>query len=163
MKPMSGISSLLVLALASGCAPKGPAPAAMVAAADSVDQHFIAAFNKSDGSEIMSLYWNSPELVSIGLDGMGVQGWDATKASWDKTLTDMAGAKLEFIESHNLPAGDAVLGWGRWRATIPTPNGSQVLEGRYSDVKEFKDGKMVVVMDHGSVPMPPAPAAAPTM
>ncbi len=146
---------LVALAL-SACAPKGPAPAAMVASADSLDKAFLVAFNKGNAPGVVKLYWNSPELVSIGLDGMGVTGWDATLAGYDTTFKNMPGVQLEFTETHNLPIGETVLGWGRWKAVV----GGQTLTGRYSDVKAVRDGKWVYVMDHASVPLPP-PAAVP--
>ena len=53
--------------------------------------------------------------------------------------------------------------WPVWLSTVPA-NGdgtSTVLQGRYSDVKAQRDGQWVYIMDHASVPLPPAPAAAP--
>jgi ketosteroid isomerase-like protein len=63
---------------------------------------------------------------------------------------------------YNIAAGDVVLGWGTWTMTIPNGDGtSTVLQGRYSDVKAQRDGQWVYIMDHASVPLPPAPAPAP--
>jgi len=151
---------LAAVALAGACAPKGPTPEAMVAAADSVDQAFLTAFNAGDVNALMATYWNSPTLVNIGLDGMGGLGWDNAKAGWELSMAAMPGAQLAFDSSQNIPQGDVVLGWGTWTITIPAGDGTaMMLKGRYSDVKAMRDGKWVYVMDHASVPMPPAPAA----
>jgi len=151
---------LMALAVSAACAPKGPAPAEMVAAADAVDQKFLDAFNKPDLDALMTTWWNNADVVSIGLDGKPVKGFEAVKGGYDGTLKGLHGAKLEFTDRHNIASGDLVLGYGTWKATIPTEKGPPtVMEGRYSDVKAFRDGKWVYVMDHGSVPLPPAPAA----
>jgi ketosteroid isomerase-like protein len=149
--------------LASACAPSqppGPTAAEMVAAADAVDVAFLDAFNKGDVDALMATYWKSPDLVSISLDGMGVKGWDATKKSSAELFKGLPGAKLEFFAPQNVAFGETVLGSGTWKATIPAAQGApQVMEGRYSDVKAFRDGKWVYVMDHASVPLPPPPPA----
>jgi ketosteroid isomerase-like protein len=152
----------LVLAAAvstvAACAPKGPTPDAMVAAANEVDQAFLNGFNAGDANALMATYWNSPELVNIGLDGMGDTGWGGAKAGWEAVFASMPGAQLAFNDPHNIAQGDVVLGWGGWTMTIPTGDGTgMVLQGRYSDVKAMRDGKWVYIMDHASVPMPPAP------
>ncbi len=155
------LASIAVVALAGACAPKGPTPDQMVAAANAVDSAFIAAFNAGDINALMATYWNSPDLVSINLDGMGGTGWEGPKAGWEATFAAMPGAQLAFPTSYNIAAGSVVLGWGTWTMTIPNGDGSStVLQGRYSDVKAQRDGKWVYIMDHASVPLPPAPTAA---
>lgn len=131
----------------------------MVTAADALDKRFLEAFNAGDVDALAATYWNSPNLVSFGPDGMGTKGWEATKAGSVEMFKAMPGAKLEFTTMQNDVHGDMVLGWGTWKMTIPTPAGPQVMEGRYSDAKALKDGKWVYLMDHASVPLPPAPAA----
>ncbi len=156
------LAALAALALPTGCASPGSAQAAhltaaeSVAAADALDRQFLAAFNKGDLDALMALFWKSPDLVSIGLDGMGSRGWDAVRAAWDATLTSMPGAKLSFPEMHNAAVGEAVLGWGRWKMSVPVGQAEQLIEGRYSDAKALRDGRWVYLMDHGSVPIPSA-------
>jgi len=159
MRIFSRTACLLAAILTVGaCAPKGPTPEAMVAAADGVDQAFLTAFNAGDVDALMATYWNSPELINIGLDGMGGLGWDDAKAGWAMTFAALPGAQLAFDDPRNIPMGEVVLGWGRWTMTVPTGDGTaMVLQGRYSDVKAMRDGKWVYVLDHASVPMPPAP------
>lgn len=141
-------------------APAGPTPAELTAAANALDRQFMDAFSKADVDAVMATYWNSPSLVSIGPEGMGTKGFDAVKAEAATMFKEMPGAKLEFVTGYNDVHGDVVLGWGTWKLTIPTPAGPQVVEGRYSDVKAMRDGKMVFIMDHASIPPPPQPPAA---
>ncbi len=156
------VIGLITLAV-SACAPAapavppGPTDAEKLAAAEALDQRFLEAFNKGDVDGLAATYWNSPKLVSFGPDGMGTTGWDAAKAGSVEMFKAMPGAKLENLSHHNDVHGDTVLGWGTFKMTIPTPGGPQVIEGRYTDVKMMHDGKWVYVMDHASVPLPPAP------
>ena len=147
--------SLSACAPAPPATPPGPTEAELLAAADALDKRFVEAFNKGDAEALMAAYWNNPKLVSFGPDGMGTVGWEASKAAAGEMFKAMAGAKLEIVTHHNDVHGSAVLGWGTWKMTIPTPGGPQVMEGRFSDVKMMHDGKMVYVMDHASVPLPP--------
>jgi ketosteroid isomerase-like protein len=138
-------------------APAGPTPAELTAAASALDRQFLDAFNKGDVDALMATYWNSPNLVSFGPEGMGTKGFDAAKTEAAAMFKAMPGAKLEIATPNNDVHGDMVLGWGTWKMTMQTPAGPQVIEGRYSDVKAMRDGKMVFIMDHASMPPPPAP------
>jgi ketosteroid isomerase-like protein len=153
-----------LIAAAASCAPAPPAapakpsPAEMVAAADALDRQFLEAFNRADVDAVMATYWNSRDVVSFGPEGMGSQGWSEIRSASADMFKGLPGAKLEFIETHNNAVDDVVLGWGRWKISFTTPQGPQVVEGRYSDVKAMRDGKWVYLMDHASAPLPPPPA-----
>ena len=166
-RAICALVSVAAFAVFSACAPPppppppppaGPTPAEMVAAANALDQRFMDAFSKGDVEGVMATYWNSPNVVSIGPDGMVTRGYDAIKAGLAGMFGAMPGAKLEPTTSSNDVSGDVVLGSGTWKLTIPAKPKPQVLEGRYPDVKAMRDGKWVYVMDHASVPLPPPPA-----
>ncbi|MCU0620898.1 MAG: nuclear transport factor 2 family protein [Gemmatimonadales bacterium] len=164
---MSATMRVMMVAVAvvvtAGCGPAVPTPAAMEAAADSLDRRYLEAFNRGDVDAVTALYWDSPSLVSIGLAGTGIRGRDAFRTDMAETFKAMPGSRLEFTHMQNVAEGDVVLGWGRWRLTTPVPGGDpQVLEGRYSDVKALRNGTWVYVMDHASTPLlPPPPPPAP--
>lgn len=163
------LSMFLTAVLTAACAPPpppppappaGPTPAEMVSAANALDQRFADAFNKADVDALMATYWNSPDLVSYGPDGMGTRGWDAAKAATVEMFKAIPGAKIELVNGRNDAHGSVVLGSGTWKMTIPAAKGpATVLVGRFSDVKALKDGKWVYLMDHASVPLPPPPDA----
>ena len=146
------------LALLVGCAAPSAAPPdteALTAAANTLDDAFLAAFNAGDAEALNNLYWNSPEVVSFPPDEMMLRGFDAIKQGNAAAMVKMAGAKLELIERHQVPVGEAVIGYGTWRMTMPGPDGQPMeMAGRYSDVKAERDGKWVYLMDHASVPTP---------
>lgn len=139
-----------------GCATQTQDPQKMLAAAKALDQQFVDAYNSGDVDAIMDTYWNSPDLISFPADTMEIQGWEANKEALTKTFAEQAGGKLELIESNNTVVGDAVIGTGKWRFTMPMPVGEpMVVEGRYTDVKTERNGKWVYIIDHASVPLPP--------
>ena len=149
-------TGLTLLTLCAACVTSRPSNTEMVASAEAVGTRFLDAFNKADLDAIMATYWKSPELVYFGLEGMGVKGWDAVRADWVQTFKALPGAKIKFLEHHDIVWGDVVIGSGTWRVTLP---GAQVMEGRFTDVKAMRDGKWVYVYDHASVPLPPPDAA----
>jgi ketosteroid isomerase-like protein len=140
---------------AAGCAPPHDKPEAMKAAADELDRRFLTGVNAGRVDSVMATYWNSPDLVSFGLTGLGAHGYDAVKADWAGILAT-PGIKLEFMNANNEPLGEVVAGQGNFKLTIPNGNGEAAeVVGRYTDIKAKRDGRWVYVLDHASVPMPP--------
>ncbi|HEX9795340.1 MAG TPA: nuclear transport factor 2 family protein [Planctomycetota bacterium] len=126
-----------------------------LAAAAALDQAFVAAFNRADATAISSMYWNSPDAVSFPPDALQARGHAAIHQATLQSFAAMPGARLELTESHQVPAGDSVVGWGLWRITMPAPDGSTVeMIGRYTDLKAMRNGKWVYLIDHASAPLP---------
>lgn len=145
--------------IGSPAAPLAPDTSALVAAAEALDQQFIAAVSAGNAEALAALYWNSPDVASYPPDAMSAVGPDAIKTATGKMVEMMSGATLELVESHHIVIGDAVIGHGTWKMTAPGPDGQPVETlGRYTDVKAERDGKWVYLVDHASVPMPPPPA-----
>jgi ketosteroid isomerase-like protein len=116
-------------------------------------------FNNGDVDGLMKLHWNSPELLSYPPDELQLKGYDAVKNSYTKGFSENKGARLEYTSTYNIPYTDGVAGFGTYRWVMPIEGGSPIIvEGRYTDVKAYKDGKMVIIHDHSSVLMPPPPA-----
>ncbi len=129
--------------------------------AKALDSMYLVNFNKGDANALMELHWNSQDLVAYPTGEMKLSGFDAIKSFYTKDFAASPGAVLAYTGTYNLPMGDAVFGHGTFTWTMPMEGGPpMVVEGRYSDVKEYKDGKMVITFDHSSVPTPPAPTPA---
>ena len=127
--------------------------------AKALDSMYLVNFNKGDADALMGLHWNSPDLVAYPTGEMKLTGYDAIKSFYTKDFAASPGAVLAYTGTYNLPMGDAVFGHGTFTWTMPMEGGPpMVVLGRYSDVKEYKNGKMVITFDHSSVPTPPAPA-----
>jgi len=159
MKSLSlHILLLATVGLLLSCAPAGENPERMMADAKALDQSFVEAYNAQDVDRVMALYWNSPDVVSYPPGEMEIRGWENMKQSFAKDFSTTKGGTLELFESNNKPAGDVVIGWGKWRWTMPMEQGPPMeLTGRYTDVKAKRDGKWVYLIDHASAPMPPPP------
>lgn len=155
-------SSVLALTLVSACAPAPPPEpdtSAMVAAADELDQRFLAAFNAGDAAAMAVMY--GPEAVSFPPDAMTLRGAEiATGMASMLEPMQAAGARISVVESHQIPAGDVVIGWGLLTLTMNGPDGSPIeMQMRYTDAKAKRDGRWVYILDHASAPMPPSPPA----
>ena len=161
--PMRTLRGLIVSLLIAGFVPAAgtaaETPEQMIAAAKALDAAFLKAFNAGDVEGVAATYWRSPEVVSMPPDTMVLRGWEAIRDGFQKSVEQLAGAKLELSDSHYSVNGELVLTWGLWRMTMPGPDGqSMTIEGRYSDVKAKRDGKWVYILDHASAPLPPPPA-----
>ena len=161
------ILTVAILFTAAGCniGQKREKPAMsteeLLVAANVLDSLFLVAFNNGDVEAIMKLHWNSPELRAYPPGEMQVHGYDAVKESYIKDFASNKGAKLEYTSVNNIPFADVVIGHGTFRWTMPMEGASpMVFDGRYSEVKALKDGKMVIILDHASVPIAPPPADA---
>lgn len=133
----------------------------LMAAAEDLDSLFLVAFNNGDAEALMQLYWNSPELRAYPPGEAQQNGYDAVKAAMTKEFAMNKGAQLEYTKTSNIVFADGVVGHGTFRWTMPMEGGEpMVMGGRYTEVKEMKDGRMVITVDHTSAPMP-APEEAP--
>lgn len=152
---------IIVALLISSCGTEQPKPAAvdLKAEAEKLDSAFLTAFNAGDAEAIMQLHWNSSELRAYTPGEMEVKGYDAVKASYVKDFAGSKGATLTITEANNIVYPDVVVGHGRFTWAMPVEGGAPMtVEGRYTEVKAMKDGKMVIVLDHTSAPMAPPPA-----
>jgi len=156
-----GFACGLTFACAPPSEPAKPDTEALLAGAKALDEAFLNAFNHGDAEAMASLYWNSPETVSFPPEALIARGHASIVEGATHSFEAMQGAKLEFTESHQIPAGDMVIGWGLWRMTLTTPDGTpQEIVGRYTDVKAQRDGQWVYLLDHASVPLSPPPEPA---
>ena|SRR5688572_21892776 len=126
-------------------------------AAEELDSLFLVAFNNGDLDAIMNLHWNSPELHAYPPVGdPHLNGYEAVKEMYKRDFNMNKGAKLEYLTVNNTPFSDVVVGHGTFRWTMPIEGGApMVFDGRYTEVKAFKDGKMRILLDHTSAPFPP--------
>lgn len=127
----------------------------LIAEANELDSLFLVAFNNGDADAITKLYWNSPELQLYPPGEEKLNGFDAVKSWYVKNFESTKGAKLEYISTNNVPYADGVVAHGVFRWTMPMEGGHpMVVVCSYAEFKAFKNGKMVIVLDHSSMPMP---------
>jgi len=154
---MRSLFSFLTILLI-GCTQSGPSPDEMITAAQALDRAWVEAFNAGDSDRLMELYWKSPDLLVYPSDAMVLRGWEQVHSSYDEMLAHMEGATAGIGTAEYYPAGDVVVTYGTWSISVPTLEGPVfTIHGRFSDVKELKQGTWVITKEHGSVPMPPPP------
>lgn len=128
----------------------------VLAAAYEVDSLYLVAYNNADVDALMKLHWNNPDLLIYPPGVPEIKGYNAVKASYIKDFAASKGAKLEYTSVYNVAYADVVAGGGTYTWTMPEVDGTlTVLHGRYTDIKAFKDGKMVILLDHSSFLDPP--------
>jgi len=157
MKRLMSLILLASLTTVLGCTAvaQGPSDDEMVAKAEELNQRFVTAFNAGDVDAIADCYWNSPDVVIMPPDMLDSRGHDAVRAGFEEMARTMPGVQLEMTETHHIPAGDKVIGWGLFTMTMPGPDGQEMqMVGRYTDVKAERDGKWVYLIDHASMPLP---------
>lgn len=154
------ISCLLFVSLVLIGCERHEDPAKVKQALEAMGKKFVEAFNNKDVDSIMASYWKSPDLVIMYPDG-DYRGYDAVKASWEKTFREVDVKKFE-VKEHNIEVGHHMAyEWGMWDYTFQPKGGPEMsVTGRYLQVWAEKDGKWVVVADHASVPLPPPPPPA---
>ena len=132
-----------------------PSSVDLIAAANELDSLFLVAFNNGDADAILKLYWNSPELRLYPPGEPQQNGFENVKAWYIKNFASTVGAKLEYISANNIPYADGVIAHGVFRWTMPIEDGSQMsVVSSYAEFKAIRNGKMVIILDHSSMPMP---------
>ncbi len=152
--------SMFILIIA-GCGNRDEKPgsamseAELLAAARQLDSSFLAAFNAGDVNAFMQLYWKSPELTAYPpARVMQLKGYDAVKDFYTRDFNANKGARLEYTSNTNMVLKDAVTGHGIFKWTMEVPGGEPVvMEARHTVIKAMKEGRMVIVVDHASVPV----------
>jgi uncharacterized protein (TIGR02246 family) len=158
---MLAAAILSVCGCARSGAGAGTSPDAMIAAAKAVDQQFTSAFNRGDIEGLMATYSREADVVLFPPAELEVRGWESIRKDMAQFLASVPGARIELIDPQYRAAGDVVIGWGTWRTITPSPDGrSMETMGRYTDVKAQRDGKWVYIVDHASIPLPPAAPAS---
>ena len=149
----------LLVALFLGCEQREN-PQAVKTALMEKNRKFAEAFKSKNIDAAMANYWNSPDLVVMTPDEELVRGYDAAKSSFQKMMQGMETRDFQLVDSRIDVFGDIATDWGRFRWTAAMPNGQEMtINGRYTTIWQKKNGDWLITIDHGSVPMPPAPLA----
>jgi len=152
----SVIATLFSVMVFAGCQPMEN-PAVVKNAIEEQNKIFVDAFNKEDVAGVMSVYWNSPELVAYYPDG-NYKGYESVKRSWESFFQSIEMKKFEVTEDHVVVGRDFAYEYGTFELVFQVPGGPVVeAPGRYLEIWEKKEGKWVLIVDHASSPLPPPP------
>ena len=130
-------------------------PAVVEKAIESQDKTFERAFNSMNVSGVMSVYWESPDLVAMYPDN-NYRGYDDVKQSWWDLFNKVEVKKFEFTESHIEVNGDIAYEWGMFNFMFQPKDGPVTGgPGRYLEIWKKVNKKWVIIVDHASSLMPP--------
>jgi uncharacterized protein (TIGR02246 family) len=105
------------------------------------------AWNEGNIEKFMTTYWNSPELVFVGSQGI-IHGWQATRERYKKNYPDqvtMGKLKFDILEI-NLIDKNVVFLIGKYNLTRSIGN----VSGMYTLVlKKIKD-HWLIISDHSN-------------
>jgi ketosteroid isomerase-like protein len=152
----------LVLALTTAGSSEAGQETSAAAEIEAIDAKFVAAVNKGNLEEIVALYAENAIVMSPA----GPDLWHAGTSSIRKSFADFFTAfETPTIKIHHAKykmSGDLGYGMGLFDLSYKdaTTGKMMTLKGRWSSIFEKRDGKWVYVVDHASIPMPPAPGAS---
>ena len=138
-----------VLAASTGCR-RGEDAASVKQAIEAQDKIFEQSFNSMDVTGIMSVYWESPDLIAMYPDS-NYRGYDDVKQSWWDMFNTVSVNKFKFVEHHIDVHDDFAYEWGTFNFTFQ-PKGGPVAggPGRYLQIWKKINKKWVIVADHAS-------------
>lgn len=156
------LSALILSGTATGgCAAMHHSPKSddLAAEARAVDAAFAEAFNRGDLEGMMRSYWISAETLLFPPDQSEARGSDAIRQGFARLLKEQPGARFQLVDPQYRVEGSTVIGTGQWKLIIPAPDGHvTTTSGRFSEVFARRDGKLVVIVDHASLPLMQSPA-----
>ena len=155
---MRALSCLLLFLFAAS-----PAFAGIEAAAEAHSRAFAKAFNSKDQKAVLALYAKEARVIWPG-QGEEANGTEQIRRLIAKTMKEAPKDLQVIFESQEIiPLGDkcfAVL--GHWQETFTGTDGKKVtVDARTSEVLRRHEGKLLYVVDHASVGLPPAPPSMP--
>lgn len=156
MKNSMGVALLLLLATSVRANP--------VADAKALSEAFAKAINARDVKAMTAMYANDARVIWPGM-GEEAKG----KAAIEKMIAaDMAtmpkDAVITFKSQDVIPLGNGYIATvGQWEETFTGDDGKpQTFHIRTSEIVRKHKGKMLYVVDHASIGLPPAPAPGST-
>jgi ketosteroid isomerase-like protein len=128
-------------------------PAEAKRAVEAQDKVFEDAFNKMNVTGIMSVYWESPDLIAMYPDGT-FRGYDDVKQSWWDFFNNVEVRKFRITESHIEVSGDFAYDWGLFIFEFQPKSGPLMSgTGRFLETWKHIGKHWVIVADHASSPM----------
>ena len=86
-------------------------------------------------------------------DELAARGSDSIFDCFASLGREMPGARLALTEENFRSQGDGFASWGLWDMHVPGPRGGMTMRGRYTETMIREDGRLVLLVDHASVPV----------
>ena len=114
-----------------------------------LDQVFTGGMSRMDIDQVMSCFWNSPDLIFVDYDGTVLHGFDNVRSAIEQMFAQCASLSLVIDEVSHVCQGDSVFAVGTATYEMKTIEDiSQKITKRWTDVRRKVDGRWVYVMDH---------------
>jgi uncharacterized protein (TIGR02246 family) len=105
--------------------------------------------SQKDIEQVMSCFWNSPDVILVTFDGTVFRGYDNVRMAVEQLFTQSESLSLVIDEVSHIRQGDSVFAVGTATYQMRTKEGiSQRITERWTDVRRKVDGRWVYVMDH---------------
>ena len=124
-------------------------------ATEDLDQRFTDGMSRKDIEQVMSCFWNSPDLILVIYDGTVFRGFDNVRKAVEQMFAQNESLSLVIDEVSHIRQGESVFAVGTATYEMKTKEGdSQRITERWTDVRRKVDGRWVYVMDHAHALVP---------
>ena len=118
-------------------------------ATEDLDQRFTDGMSRKDIEQVMSCFWNSPDLILVIYDGTVFRGFDNVRKAVEQMFAQNESLSLVIDEVSHIRQGESVFAVGTATYEMKTKEGiSQNITERWTDVRRKVDGRWVYVLDH---------------
>ena len=123
----------------------------VIAQVRELDEQLAEAFAARDADRLMSQYWNSPELFTVGEDGRVTQGWDAAKEFQRRFFAATESIDFSFGEWKYFGSRSGVLAASPFTLRVKFEDGAEAhSRGWYTNFRREIEGKWLIVFEHVS-------------
>ena len=124
-------------------------------ATEDLNKRFTEGMSQKDVEQVMSCFWNSPDLILVVYDGTVVHGFDNVRRAVEQMFAQCEFLSLAIDEVSHIRQGESVFAVGTATYEMKTKEGvSQRITERWTDVRRKVDGRWVYVMDHAHALVP---------
>lgn len=141
--------TLLLLLTFSGQARTSPQTDEYLLATRDLDQRFTDGMSRMDIEQVMTCFWNSPDVIFVRHDGTVFRGFDSIRKDVEQMFAQHESLSLVIDEVSYTRQGESVFAIGTATYEGKTKDGtSQKIVERWTDVRRKVDGRWVYVLDH---------------
>jgi steroid delta-isomerase-like uncharacterized protein len=118
-------------------------------ATEDLNKRFTEGMSQKDIEQVMSCFWNSPDLILVVYDGTVVHGFDDVRKAVEQMFAQCESLSLAIDEVSHISQGESVFAVGTATYEMKTKEGiSQKITERWTDVRRKVDGRWVYTVDH---------------